>query len=261
MTFLLDIVVAESGRYTALMNSTATANRDRFAAACDAVLGMNDFWVLSELTDYSYEVGTKAHDFKQVVRLWKAHCGLPAELEAQLQEGINGNVARVLGCCQNKGAGQDLCFGEPPNSALAEIKLVHTATLSKYYRSIAADWAKLAALRPAFNGDLFLAVFFAHLPNYDYPACNLGGQLVSKRVFQNSGIMDQFERARREIGRPPAWPVDSAPLMRLLNIPAAPILEVIELWCERFSYVTPWRFDAARHLQGASVACAIWEID
>jgi hypothetical protein len=238
-----------------------TSNLLALANACEAVLALNEFWVLAELTDCSYEVGTKTPLLKQIVQLWREECGLSKRLEAQLHNGINGNLATALGCRQNKGAGQDFSFGGNGTAlALAEVKLAHTVTMPKWYPCIAGDCAKLSLLRPGFDGDLFLAVFFAHLPNYWYPASSFKGEPVVGRVFRNEGIRDQFDRTRHQIGAEPAWPKKHPPRRRVLTQPPPGVLRVARLWCKQFLYAEPWQFDPAKHLKDGQVAFAIWQI-
>jgi len=237
----------------------AQSNLITLAEACKAVVALNDFWVVSELTDNSYEVGTKNVDFRKSINPY-IHLGLPTGLWTQLNNGINGNLADALGCAQNKGAGQDWAFGgiETPK-ALVEVKMVHSVTLSKYYGTIAADYGKLESLREAFTGDLFLVVFFVHFPHYVYPAGNLNGESFPARTFRNDGIRQQFRVAKDRIECAPAWPERGGVYAQGIAEPSLEILNCIQNWCDQFDTTSDWRFDRT-HLKNAVVGFAIWQL-
>jgi hypothetical protein len=237
----------------------APSNLLTLADACDAVLSLDDFWLIAELTDWSYEVGAKNAHFARSIAQYR-ELGLSVQLIQQLENGINGNLADLLGCEQNKGAGQDVELGGIESSrALAEIKMVHTVTMPKYYPCIAADCVKLAMRRRDFDGDLFLVVFFIHLPNYRYPKGVFNGAGFPSRTFRNRGIQDQFERTRNQIGQEPAWPA-KAPRIRSLTEPSSEVLAIVERWCALFECSPPWTFDSKEHLSDAAAGYAIWQI-
>jgi len=233
------------------------SNLKTLVSACETVLSLNEFWILAELTDNSYEVGNCSH-FRDSIEPYRRF-GLPANLMKQLDEGINGNLANALGCKQNK-RGQDVEFRGPDSRhARAEVKLVHTVTYAKYYPCVAADITKLAGTRTSFDGDLFLAVFFAHFPCYKYPAGSLRNAPFPGRKFRTQSIQDQFGRVHNLIGRKADWPID-APRVHRLHEPSEDVLRMIGRWCDEFSMKKAWKFNSQAHLSGATVGCAIWQI-
>ncbi|MGD0768895.1 MAG: hypothetical protein ABSB42_11980 [Tepidisphaeraceae bacterium] len=246
------------------------------ATAVNAILSeYNDFWVLSALTDRSYEEGDRNAEFRAEIEHYES-AGIPESLVGQLRKGINGNLAEILETqnvgigqvLRNKGRGQDLIFGpwERGGVAMVEIKLVFDCTVAKYFPSVAADWIKLSMVRAdQFDGDLFLVVFFATLPNYTYPAGSWFGVSGSSRdkYLRNCGIEDQLHKLRRFLHHVPCWPENGSPRAQTLRPLASEVSQgLADLYRQNFrtSAAGGWSFQAPTHLRDGAVGVAIWEV-
>ncbi|MDB5357027.1 MAG: hypothetical protein JWN24_3480 [Phycisphaerales bacterium] len=180
----------------------------------------NDFWVVSALTDGSYEEGERNAHFKRSIEA-RAEAGVPESLLGLLREGTNGNLKSILErrgpgvgkVVRTKGKGQDLAFEKWENGAPAkiEVKLVYDCTLPKYYGSVAADWDKLQEVRlRRFAGDLFLVVFFVQLPGFDYPSGQWPGRAkpaeARRKYLRTCEISSQFRELKKWLAHPQTWP-------------------------------------------------------
>jgi hypothetical protein len=234
----------------------------------------DEFWILAALTDASYEEGERSSDFKRSIDRY-AQAGAPEWLLKQLRNGINGNLRAVLEranptlgrVIRNVGKGQDLSYDawKYAPAASIEVKLVYDCTLPKYYPSVAADWDKLASLRSkGFSGDLFLTVFFVQMPRYEYPAGRWAGRsrdsLSRQKYLCHCGIAAQFSTLTRALPHSASWPLQGSPYVRKLTALIGEPLEVGRRRFEDFQPTVSWQFNAAQHLEDASVGAAIWQI-
>jgi hypothetical protein len=238
---------------------SASSLREPLVEACRTLLrDFNDVWVLSAITDYSFEEGNRSSHFANVVQSY-VDSGVPAPLAAQMRKGINGNLAEVLASrgavTRNKWKGQDLLLtGGDGTEARVEVKQVFDCTLARYYDSVAADLEKLKGVRGrGFGGELFLVVFFVQLPNFRY-APRLG-----KRKVVCGGIVGQYERVCAAIGYKASWP-DVRPFVVPLTMPRDE--HVRAALQTRFEKVHGPASETALGdaLEGAGAGMSLWEL-
>jgi hypothetical protein len=234
-----------------------TSSREVLVEACRSLIrDFNDFWVLSAITDYSFE-GDRSSHFSKVVKSYVT-AGAPASLVTQMQKGINGNLAEILAAKgaakRNKWKGQDLLLtGADGTDARVEVKQVFDCTVPKYYQSVAADLKKLKDVSErGFIGGLFLAVFFVQFPNLRY-ARHLG----PRKVFCE-GILKQYQRVCKAIGVNANWPADHPEMVPLTLPRDQQIRAALEA---RFRSVHGTASDLSQSglLESAAVGGSLWE--
>ena len=233
----------------------------------------DQFWMLAGLTDCSYEEGTRNRHFLRAVRSYSGHGVTPTTLDC-LGLGINGNLKRILqnrhpelgAVRRTKGKGQDLSFeaDEHGRPVKIEIKLVYDCTMTKYYRSVAADWKKLERVRAeGFGGDLFVGVLFVQMPGFTWPAGRWYGNkryAARSKYLVHCGIREQFHELSKHLTQSAAWP-GPEPYIHAL---AAPQSDTMDAARKRFEAVfqpdSLWHLDPAVHFAGAAVGAAVWQI-
>jgi hypothetical protein len=253
---------------------TADSNLKFLADACRALVNdplHNDFWVLSGLTDRSYEEGDRNQKFKWEIKAYES-AGLSPAMSEQLRLGINGNLKTILSSQfpeisikRNKWAGQDLTIRSPRKpDAVVEIKLIFDCTMPKYFKSLAHDLEKLHQRRAdGFTGELFAVVFFATLPEYLYPrGLWFDKQWRSRSAYmRNCGIANQFVQAVERMKCKPIWPAKGAPYIREMKSLAHGNYEVVcKLINNNFQTDEPWQFNPKKHLRKAEIGVGIWQM-
>jgi len=142
------------------------------------------------------------------------------------------------------------------------MKPIYDMILPKYYPIAAADLDKLNAVRASGSlAELFFVVFFAQLPNYDYPPGIWYGERcdLSRSGFPGfRGIRSQYERLRQYIPRCQDWPVQG-PALHACKWTGDPN-ELRRWFGALFQPLGTWRFDPAVQLKDAAVAAAIWSV-
>ncbi len=243
---------------------------NHLVSACQSLLTTrNDFWLLSAITDRSYEEGAQNHGFRESVASFDA-AGLSQALSEQLRSGINGNLAQIVGeiqgvqgpVVQNPSRVPDLQFWIDTYEIFVEVKLVYDCTFLKYYPSVAADAVKLRA-HAAPNRRLVQIVFFTELPHFYYPSGKWYGQKWAKDRpgwIVRCGIASQYSELRRHLAHSPTWPADG-PFRHKLQFPGEEVDEAfLNRWFQSvFSPDKEWAFRAAEHLNSASIGVAIWD--
>lgn len=241
--------------------------------ACRQVIeNKPDFWLLAALTDYSFEEGTRNASFREPVQTLAA-AGAPAPLVADLHQGINGVLSDALRAAvpaatvaQNKSRVPDLLVrGASGDEVAIEVKLLYDLTYTKYYRSAAHDHTKLSELRSGRSATAALAVAFSvQLPEMDYPHGYWYGRPRGSRSRTDqrvrSGSDAQLRELEQRAGAPPSHTVRGS--AQLVDRVAPSTLEVASRWfAEVFAPSASWSFQPGRHLVGADVTCAVWEIE
>jgi hypothetical protein len=239
-------------------------------AMAASVRQRQQFWVLSALTDRSYEEGDRNHGFSEAVSFYE-RAGVATEALSEMRLGINGNLRDLCAAGlppghlaqRNKWVGQDLRFFDPTGveQARAEIKPLYDLTLDKHYWTTAADYDKLVRVRgEGFAGRLFLGVFFIQLPNYCYGPGRWYGKPYTKRRDQYSGtwgIAAQYRKLRAALRLPPRWPDGDAPHVEDVGWPGG--WAKLDEWFHGIHQPSGnWQFRPAC-LDGAAIAMAVWE--
>ena len=231
---------------------------EKVAAACGAFVtepAFNDFWLISCLTDYSFEEGGQDSKryFRQAMTEY-GEAGVPRHLVAMALDGINGNLKTVLErpefglgpVRRNKRAGQDLEFA----GAKAEVKYLFDGTYRKYYARAARDWQKLAAVRQGgFPGPLFFVVFFIELPGRTW--------FKKRREVIYPGIHNQYRALMSGLDVAPCWP-EYGPVPHRLAQPEIPLRAAIERRFDRVYRTSGW-FQLPEQMRDAAVAACVWE--
>ena len=237
------------------MEQTAPFRAELIRACQLLIRDFNDFWLLSAITDYSFEEGDRSGHFKKVIASYLA-AGAPAPLLLQMQKGINGNLADILATrgvvTRNKWEGQDLLLArEDGAEARVEVKQVFDCTVPKYYHSVAADMRNLRDVHQrGFTGALFLAVFFVQLPDFRY-ARHLG-----RRRVICGGIVRQYQRVSEAVSMAPFWPLDRPDTISLKLPQDEEMRTTLET---RFRSVHGPAASVERSLEDAAVGVSLWE--
>jgi hypothetical protein len=252
-----------------------------FHLACKTLmLAKQDFWLTAGLLDVSFETGgtPKLPPASAIESLQRAFQS--TDLVVRLKLGVNGNLERILREQNpaipmefNKQRGSirpDIqMFSSDGKNTVVEVKAVYCMTVKKFYgrhgNGVGHDRDKLLELRKDPTvANRFQFVFFLEMPNYRYPSgCSYAAtwkhHCAREDYFVHARIAQQYQAVRAGIPEQPVWP-DNAPLRVPITLPAPAILDGLNRWfTEAFRPdVSSWRFDAATHLAGATVACAIW---
>lgn len=247
-------------------------NRLALVAASEVLAAsFADFWVLSGLTDCSFEEGDRNGAFKKPITSFE-NAGATPEVIRQMRQGVNGLLAELMGranaaeVVRNKWKGQDLSYraAGADHPASVEVKLVFDCTKTKFFvDDVMHDWKKLADQRAAgYVGDLFQVVFFLQLPRHDYPRGRwYGGKEYGNRrcYLQHVGIAAQYAQLMKMQQVAPVWP-DAPPLVR----PLAPVstenaAAATSRFASAFVPAKPWTFSLNDSACDAAVGVAIWQ--
>jgi hypothetical protein len=257
--------------------------------ACESFMkDRPEFWMLSGLTDASFETQTKNTKYQRSITTFRQAAdltplGFSSALIDSLGQGVNTNLINILRF-QNPEFGEihddrpwcgiepDIRWGNGTDETIVEIKAIYECSISKYYGSkriqegsLAKDVEKLRAMRRrAFEGKLFQIVFFRQMPNYEYgPGKSFDGSWRAHGCRAASlnclTIESQFREARKYLLDEPVWP-KAAPAIVPLVLPIHLHNPTI-LWFKKTFQPddSSWSFDPVAQLAKAAVSCAIWQ--
>jgi hypothetical protein len=264
--------------------SQETAMLSAICDVCDAILSFDDdFWLVAMLTDWSFETAGSAK-FRRAVRSF-TEAGLPVQTAERLAKGVNGNFVELIESRHShlkpvhgnrghgKGTRPDFRFGATGTGqeVIGEIKVVYDLTIPAFYghkdrHGVADDRDKLLKIRAAgFAGHLFQIVFFAQLPNFDYPpGCWYAPAwkhcVWARRQYAGyRGIDAQYRYLRTLLTDEPIGTA-AGPTIRRLSSPSDGAITAMS---SRFASVFrpddgDWKFNPLQHLAEAAVGYSIW---
>jgi len=257
--------------------------------ACNSFITHHpEFWILSGLTDVSFETKTGNTRYQRAIATFRegpdgTSFDFAPSLLDELSRCVNSNVVEILRA-QNpqfgeihddrswRGMEPDIRWGSGNDETIVEIKAMYECTLLKYYGpkrgkegSIAKDADKLQSIRrDGFPGHLFQVVFFRHMPNYRYCAGDsFQGDWEPNYCRSDYLIRDdieaQYQQTRHYLIDEPAWPIH-APAIVPLVLPSH-LITPINRWFEAIFRPadSSWRFNPDLQLADAAASCAIWK--
>lgn len=242
---------------------------DLLRRACESCLASHgEAWLLSALTDRSFEEGSRAPDFAESCRSMR-DAGLPSAVLEDVAAGINARFERAIRSLEpaatvlrNPSRVPDLevCVGS--ERACIESKQIYDLTMPKYYPKVAEDGRKLReGASGVFEGELFQVVFFIQVPSFDYPRGRWYGNKDCKARSGYAGIrgiQGQYRAVMSLIGAA-TWPVGGPHVVSLEALADVPIADTARRWMDQiFVPWEPWAFDPRTHLRDASVGVALW---
>ena len=222
-------------------------------------------WLLSAVTDWSYEEGN-APAFAKYVKLFE-DSGTPITLSSRMRLGVNGYLEEALKAssltvtARRRTNGFDFSVSSNlGETADIESKLSYDCTMPKYYKEIAQDRVKLIA--DASASGLYQVVFLVSLPAYSYPAGEWSRKQFKARQTVYLGIADQWNAIQGQPGMkvPTVWD-DGGPLIFQFDphIVSSADSYLKRFFNSNFRPSTNWAIDPSRHFAGAAVGIALWK--
>jgi hypothetical protein len=221
-------------------------------------------WLLSAVTDWSYEEGS-APDFVKYTRLYE-RCGTPIAIADRMRLGVNGfldielRAAGLSVTSRKKSHGRDfgVCKPDGLTKAKIETKMSFDCTQAKYYAEIRRDREKLL---DESTDQLYQVVYMVALPGYYYPPGTWNGCPTKKpRAVQNLGLLAQWRAVQGAIPyaavRGGEDPVVLPFEQEAIDL-AVPYIR--SLLSNVFQPSTCWQFDPQQHLANAAVGIALWQ--
>lgn len=218
-------------------------------------------WLLSAVTDWSYEEGS-AKSFVAYTRLFEA-CGTPQAISARMRLGINGYLEQAfpkfgLSVTDRRvNNGYDFTILDSRGgTADIESKLSYDCTLKKYYSEISQDRERL---QRGNLGEAYQIIFIVSLPEYRYPSGFWNGKHYPKRQTVNLGLDSQWAAIQEKIPCPTSWN-DGLPVTLKFDDDEKEKAKCLidAYFAHVFRPDSHWSFDLA-HLRDAAVSIAIWK--
>jgi len=237
----------------------------------------DDFWLLAGMADLSFEDGGRSRPFRRAVEAY-ARAGLVPSLCRDLDEGINGNLKKVLEANapglvveRRKSKSLDLIVSRH-GACEAIIEAKHMWDMAWPWRvpeRMRNDQKKLRREKSGYPGaEALHIVWFVQLPKAYYPAGTWYGE---KRLeprgedrtlcVQYPLVALQYESVGQALRLPATWPSPDGPLCHAPELSVAVSRDCVAA-CFGAMFRpddSSWVFEPEKYFEDASVGVAIWE--